>query len=77
MVVNNSIIQKLYSSLWLDSSTKSIEFVDNLFYGTNCHGGQNELLLDEQDYELLIDLLGYYKNGGCLNCDISTLFEII
>ena len=68
MVVNNSIIQKLYSSLWLDSSTKSIEFVDNLFYGTNCHGGQNELL---------IDLLGYYKNGGCLNCDISTLFEII
>jgi len=77
MVVNKNITQKLYSSLWLDSSTKSIEFVDNLFYGTNCHGGENELFLDEQDYELLIDLLGYYKNNGCLYCDISTLFEII
>jgi hypothetical protein len=51
--------------------------VDNLFYGTNCHGGKNELFLDEQDYELLIDLVGYYKNGGCLACDIPALFEII
>lgn len=77
MVVTKQTIQKLYSSLYLDSSAKSIEFVDNLFYGTNCHGGKNELFLDEQDYELLIDLVEYYKNGGCLACNIPALFELI
>lgn len=77
MVVNKNILQKLYTSLVLDSSTKSIDFVNNLFYGTNCFGGKNELFLDEEDYELLIDLLEYYRNNGCIHCDISTLLEII
>jgi hypothetical protein len=77
MVVNNKIIQNLYSNLLLDSSEKSIEFVNNLFYGTNCSGGKNELFLNDHDYDLLIDLVEYYKNGGCIHCDISTVFEII
>lgn len=77
MVVNKQTIQKLYSSLYLDSSAKSIEFVDNLFYGINCHGGKNELFLTEQDYELLIDLVEYYKNNGCIACNIPELFELI
>lgn len=78
MIVNKQKIQKLYTSLYLDSSSKSIDFVNNLFYGINCHNsGQNELFLDEQDYELLIDLVEYYKTGGCLACNIPTLFEII
>lgn len=77
MVVNKQILQTLYSSLVLDSSSKSINFVNNLFYGTNCHGGKNELFLDEEDYELLIDFVEYYRNNGCVHCDISTLLEII
>lgn len=77
MVVNQKTIQTLYSSLWLDSSEKSIQFVNSLFYGMSPCSDSKELFLTEEDYELLIDLVGYYKNGGCLACDIPTVFEII
>ena len=77
MIVTKKTLQTLYSELIEDSSENSIDFVNALFYGISPCSNSKELFLTEEDYELLIDLVGYYKNGGCLACDIPTLFELI
>lgn len=78
MVVNSKILQDSYSELYLQSSLKSIDFINNLFYGINCSPiGDNATFLTEEDYELLIDVVTYYKNGGCTYYNVETILNII
>jgi hypothetical protein len=77
MIVTKKTLQVLYSELIEDSSENSIDFVNSLFYGIEPCRDSKELFLDEADYELLIDLVDYYRKGGCTHCDIPTIFEMI
>mgnify|MGYP003327861488 FL=1 len=77
MIVTKKTLQTLYSELIEDSSERSIDFVNIFFYGMDPCRDYKELFLDEADYELLIDLVDYYRKGGCTHCDIPTIFEII
>ena len=77
MIVTKQIIENLYRELIEDSTEKSIDFVNNLFYGIEPCSDSKELFLSEADYELLLDLVDYYRKGGCTHCDVSTIFEMI